>query len=71
VNVQELARAIRKQHGFTKAECRRILETVLEAIREKVKAGDVVRLRNFGSFRKGKSRGKDHVEFRTSKNFFK
>ena len=70
MNMQGLAGVIRKEHGFTKAESGRILETVLSGIRKEVKRGEIVRLRNFGTFRRGKIRGKVRAEFRTSKNFF-
>ena len=71
MNFGELADVIRKEHGiWTKAESRRILETVLETIRNKLKQGGLVRLRNFGTFERRMSHGKARAKFDDSKNFF-
>jgi len=70
MNRRELAEVIRKDHGLSWAESSRILETVIETIREQLKQGHLVRLRNFGTFQARKSHGKIRAKFNASKNFF-
>ena len=70
MNHRELAEEIRKNHGLSWAESSRILETVIETIREQLKQGHLVRLRNFGTFQARKSHGKIRAKFNDSKNFF-
>jgi len=70
MNHRELAEEIRKNHGLSWAESSRILETVIETIREQLKQGHLVRLRNFGTFQARKSHGKIRAKFNASKNFF-
>jgi nucleoid DNA-binding protein len=70
MNHRELAEEIRKNHGLSWAESSRILETVIETIREELKQGHLVRLRNFGTFQARKSHGKIRAKFNASKNFF-
>ena len=70
MNYEELAETVRKDlRLFTHAEGRRIVESVVEAIRGEVRRGRSVRLRNFGTFSRYKSRSKDRVRFSASKNF--
>ena len=61
---------LRKNHGLSWAESSRILETVIETIREQLKQGHLVRLRNFGTFQARKSHRKIRAKFNASKNFF-
>jgi len=70
MNHRELAEEIRKNHGLSWAESSRILETVIETIRDQLKQGHLVRLRNFGTFQARKSHGKVRAKFNASKNFF-
>jgi len=70
MNHRELTEEIRKNHGLSWAESSRILDTVLETIREQLKQGHLVRLRNFGTFQARKSHGKIRAKFNASKNFF-
>ncbi len=71
MNHRELAEEIRKNHGLSWAESSRILNTVIDTIREQLKQGHLVRLRNFGTFQARKSHGKIRAKFNASKNFFK
>lgn len=72
MNTRELAQTIHKNHRlFTYAESRRILDTVLEAIRTEIKRGGRVRLRNFGVFESRDYHGRAHCVFDDSKNFFR
>jgi len=70
MNYRELAEVIRKEHGLSWAESSRILDTVIETIRDQVKKGHLVRLRNFGTFQPRESHGKVRAKFNASKNFF-
>ena len=70
MNYRELAEVIRKEHGLSWAESSRILETVMETIRDQVNQGHLVRLRNFGTFQPRESHGKVRAKFNASKNFF-
>ena len=69
MNFEDLALAIRREHGYTKAECRRILRTVLEAIRAELARGGEVRLRGFGTFYTLEDQGRRRVRLRGSPNF--
>lgn len=71
MNYRELAGAVRKEHGFSKALSGRIVDTVIESIRDEVKRGGMVRLRNFGTFRARVRYGKRRAEFDDSENFFR
>ncbi len=71
MNTTELALAIRAEHGFTRAASRRILDTVLVAIRAELKAGRPVKLRNFGTFLVRTRRGWPSAQFDDSPNFFR
>lgn len=71
MNYCDLVEEIRKEHGFSGAESSRILDTVIETIREQLKKGHLVRLRNFGTFQCRRSHGKIRAKFNDSKNFFK
>ncbi len=70
MNHRELAEEIRKNHGLSWAESSRILDTMIETIRDQLKQGHLVRLRNFGTFQARKSHGKIRAKFNASKNFF-
>jgi len=71
MNMTDLTEVISKEHGLSKAFSGRILKTVLNSIRKELKQGNLVRLRNFGTFRAQKSHGKIRAKFDDSKNFFK
>lgn len=71
MNVKELVGCISREFGYNKAESERILQFILNKIRSELKEGRVVRLRNFGTFIKRKSHGKQRPKFTASKNFLK
>ena len=71
MNRSQLAGVIRKEHGYSKAQSSRILNTVIDAIRSELKNNRLVRLRNFGTFQARKTRGKIRAKFDDSKNFFR
>lgn len=70
MNKQQLINTVTKQHGFTKAEGERILDTILTEIKTQLTKGEIVRLRNFGTFQLRKSHGKLRAKFTSSRNFF-
>ena len=70
MNKQQLIKRITKEHGYPNAESERILTTILTVIQEELKKGNIVRLRNFGTFKAKKSHGKLRAKFDDSKNFF-
>ncbi len=71
MNKQQLIQLISQEHGYPKAESERVLDTILTAIKTELKKGDIVRLRNFGTFQARISHGKVRAKFDDSKNFFK
>ncbi len=71
MNRSELTKVLAKKHGFTRAFAGRVFDTVLETIRCEVAGGGMVRIRNFGTFRAGKSDGKVRAKFNDSRNFFR
>lgn len=66
MNFTELYEEISKETRYSKAESRRILLTVLDTIRNEVCQGRVVKIRNFGSFKRYESHGKCRVKFNDS-----
>ena len=70
MNVRELTDVVAKQHGFTKAFAGRVVRTVIETIREEVKAGRPVKIRNFGTFEARESYGEIRAKFEDSPKFF-
>lgn len=71
MNKQQLIEIISQEHGYPKAESERVLNTILAAIKKELKEGNIVRLRNFGTFKARRSRGQIRAKFNGSKNFFK
>jgi nucleoid DNA-binding protein len=71
MNVEDLSEALAEHHGFTKAFSGRVVRTLFETIRSEIKAGGVVRIRNFGTFDSRTSHGKPKAKFTDSKNFFR
>lgn len=71
MNLKELSKNLSKKHGFSQALSQRILKTILKNITSELKKGNIVRLRNFGTFQAKKSHGKLKAKFNPSKNFFK
>jgi len=71
MNKQQLINTISREHGYHKAESERILNTILQTIKIELRKGNLVRLRNFGTFQARKSHGKVRAKFDESKNFFK
>jgi len=70
MNRQQLINIISREHGYHKAESERILNTILGTIKTQLRKGNLVRLRNFGTFQARKSYGKVRAKFDDSKNFF-
>ena len=70
MNVEELAGEVAKQHGFTKVFAGRVVRTVIETIREEVKAGRSVKIRKLGTFRARTFYGETRAKFEDSPKFF-
>ena len=71
MNSKELARVLSKEFHLSQDFSNQILKTLLKTIVNELKKGNLVRLRNFGTFRARKSHGKLRAKFDDSKNFFK
>jgi len=71
VNSKELSRILSKEYHLSQALSNQILKTILKTIVSELKKGNLVRLRNFGTFQAKKSHGKLRAKFDDSKNFFK
>jgi len=71
MNSKDLARILSKEYRFSQDLSNQILKTILKTIVSELKKGNLVRLRNFGTFRARKSHGKLRAKFDDSKNFFK
>jgi len=71
MNSKELARILSNEYHLSQALSNQILKTILKTIASELKKGNLVRLRNFGTFQAKKSHGKLRAKFDDSKNFFK
>lgn len=72
MNVKEFVDEIAREFGYTKAESNRILDFVLDTIRNELSQGRTVKIRNFGTFRRYETlSGKCVAKFYSSNNFFK
>ena len=71
MNSKELSRILSKEYHLSQALSNQILKTILKTIVSELKKGNLVRLRNFGTFQAKKSHGKLRAKFDDSKNFFK
>lgn len=71
MNFTELYEELSKKRKISKAESRRILLTVFDILRNEVCQGRVVKIRNFGSFKRYDSHGKCRVKFNDSDNICK
>ncbi|MFH1304892.1 MAG: HU family DNA-binding protein [Candidatus Omnitrophota bacterium] len=71
MNSKELAHILSKEYHLSQYLSNQILKTILKTIVSELKKGNLVRLRNFGTFRARKSHGKLRAKFDDSKNFFK
>ncbi len=71
MNLKGLARILSKEYHLSSTLANQILKTILKTIVSELKKGNLVRLRNFGTFRARKSHGKLRAKFDDSKNFFK
>jgi nucleoid DNA-binding protein len=71
VNQKEFTRLLANEYNLPAALATRILETMLVTIATELKKGNLVRLRNFGTFQARKSHGKLRAKFDSSKNFFR
>ena len=69
MNRKELIEILYKEHGLPKAFFNSVLDTILDTISRELKKGNLVRLRNFGTFQARHSRGKIRPKFNASKNF--
>ena len=70
MNSKDLARILSKKYRLSQDLSNQILKTILQTIVSELKKGDLVRLRNFGTFQTKKSHGKLRAKFDDSKNFF-
>jgi len=71
MNFKELARILSKEYHLSQDLSNQIVKTLLKTIVGELKKSNLVRLRNFGTFRARKSHGKLRAKFDDSKNFFK
>jgi len=71
MNSKELARILSKEYHLSQDLSNQILKTILKTIISELKKSNLVRIRNFGTFRARKSHGKLRAKFDDSKNFFK
>jgi len=71
MNSKDLARILSKEYHLSQALSNQILQTILKTIVSELKKGNLVRLRNFGTFTARKSHGKLRAKFDDSKNFCK
>jgi len=71
MNLRDLTGILSKEYHLSQALSNQILQTILKTIVSELKKGNLVRLRNFGTFRARKSHGKLRAKFDDSKNFFK
>lgn len=70
-NVAELAAVLHQKYGLPKPLALRIIKTFLRAITDNLRSGQLVRLRNFGSFRMRKSHGALRPKFNASPQMLK
>lgn len=72
MNISEFVDEISREFGFSKAESRRIFDFFLNTIRDELRQGRDVKIRNFGTFRRFESiDGKCSPKFYASRNFFR
>ena len=71
MNSKELTKILAKEYHLSQDLSNQILKTILKTIISELKKNNLVRLRNFGTFRARKSHGKLRAKFDDSKNFFK
>ncbi len=71
MNSKEINQILSKEYHFPLDLSHQILKTILKSIRDELRQGNIVRLRNFGTFQAKKSHGKFRAKFDDSKNFFK
>ena len=58
MNKGELLEMVSEETGFTKADCSRVLESMLNNVKKSVKKGDEVKLTGFGTFAKTKRKAR-------------
>lgn len=71
MNLRGFTRVLSKEYGFPLVLSNQIIKTILKTIRDELKQGHKVRLRNFGTFYAKKSHGNLRAKFDDSKNFFR
>ena len=71
MNLKGLAQVLSKEYGLSQTLSNHILKTIFKTIAGELKQGNIVRLRNFGTFQAKKSHGNLRAKFDDSKNFFK
>ena len=71
MNTKGITRILSKEFHLSTNLSNQILKTILKTIAGELKKGNLVRLRNFGTFSARKSHGKLRAKFEDSKNFFK
>jgi nucleoid DNA-binding protein len=70
MNSKDLALILSKECQLSQGFSNQILKIILKTISSELKKGNLVRLRNFGTFSARKSHGKLRAKFDDSKNFF-
>jgi nucleoid DNA-binding protein len=71
MNITEIAEEIAREFGISKAQARRIFDFLLDTIRTELRQGRMVKIRNFGTFKRYETvDGKCIPKFYASKNFF-
>jgi len=71
MNLRDLTGILSKEYHLSRSLANSILQDILKTIVSELKKGNLVRLRNFGTFSARKSHGKLRAKFDDSKNFFK
>jgi nucleoid DNA-binding protein len=72
MNISEFVEEISREFGFSKAESRRIFDFFLDTIRNELRQGRDVKIRNFGTYRRYETKSEKCIpKFYASKNFFR
>lgn len=71
MNQDNLINILSRRYGFPKTLSDKIIRTILNSIVLEIKKGNLVRIRNFGTFVTRMTYGKTRAKFYASKNIFK
>ena len=67
MNKQDLAKILRKEYGFSWRDTRGIIDTILEAMKGELRAGNKIILHNFGTFSVTKFATRKYRDIRTGR----